>query len=103
MTKRRYNTAGHVEVSPSMQAKERDEFICQWHLVFYGQVRRGSDAHHLFRPKSLYNEKQYIVTLCHECHLGARHTGGGLTDQMLIEQVMIPYIWGGTDLTPKGF
>lgn len=92
----------HYPVTAIKLAKERDEYLCQWHLVMYGAIRTGTQGHHLFRPRNLYNEPQYIVTLCEECHEGARHTSGSLTDQMLIEQVMIPYIWGGVDLTPKG-
>lgn len=81
-------------------ALRRDEYRCQWHLVVLDSIRPGNHAHHLFRPRSLYDEEQYIVSLCPECHSGLRHTKGALTDQMLIEQVMIPYIWNGEDLTP---
>lgn len=88
-------------VTPIMEAKERDEYTCQWHLVMYGLIRPGAHGHHLFRPRNLYNKKQYIVTLCEECHSGLRHTSGSLTDKMLIDEVMIPYIWGGVDLSPR--
>lgn len=81
-------------------ALERDEYKCQWHLVVMSVLRQGNHAHHLFRPRQKYDYRQYIVTLCPECHSGLRHTKGTLTDRMLIEQVMIPYIWDGQDLTP---
>lgn len=86
--------------SATRRAKERDHWICQWHLVVLEVTRPGSHGHHLFRPRSLYDDEKYIVTLCDECHAGERHTSGRLTDRMLVERVMIPYIWGGDDLTP---
>jgi hypothetical protein len=91
------------KISATKLAKERDEYKCQWHLLVWEQLRDGSDSHHLFRPRKLYDETQYIVTLCHECHLGLRHSKGAITDRDIIERVMIPYIWNGEDLTPKGF
>lgn len=84
-------------------AKERDEYRCQWHLLIFGLIRPGAHGHHLFRPRNLYDDPRYIVTLCEECHSGLRHTKGSLTDRMLIDEVMIPYIWGGADYTPPGF
>ncbi len=103
MAKSKRDPVSHRPLSAIQLAKERDEYTCQWHLVFYGVLRPGSQGHHLFRPRKDYDKPEYIVTLCEECHAGARHTSGGLTDQMLIEQVMIPYIWGGEDRRPRGF
>lgn len=99
----RRNPKTHAPITQTALAKERDEYHCMWHLVFWGVLRPGTDGHHLFRPRDKYDEKKYIITLCHECHLAARHTKGELTDQMLIDEVMIPYIWGGEDLSPKAF
>jgi hypothetical protein len=93
----------HKRPTAVLIAKQRDEYTCQWHLVVWGMLRPGVHGHHLFRPRNLYDDPKYIITLCEECHSGARHTTGSLTDQMLIEQVMIPYIWGGENLVPKGF
>lgn len=101
--KRKRSPTSHRPITATQLAKERDEYLCQWHLVMYGLLRPGAHGHHLFRPRDQYDEPRYIVTLCEECHSGARHTEGSLTDRLLIDEVMIPYIWGGVDLTPKGF
>ena len=81
-------------------ALERDEYHCMWHLIAERVIREANHAHHLFRPRALHDRREWIVSLCPQCHMGLRHTKGALTDAMLIEQVMIPYIWNGQDLTP---
>lgn len=87
-------------LTPSRLAKERDEFRCLWHLIVFEQIRLGTDSHHVFRPRQDYNETRYIVTLCHECHIAARHGKGSPSDREIVERVMIPYVWGGEDYTP---
>jgi len=82
-------------------ALERDEYRCQWCLYVLERLTIATDAHHIFRPRSDYDETKYIISLCHEHHLGDRHTKGTLTDNDIIQRVMIPWIWGGEDLTPR--
>ena len=90
-----------IRTPASRAALERDEYLCQWCLVMLERITPASDAHHLFRPRDKYDQPEYIVSLCHEHHLGGRHIKGTITDQDLIDQIMIPYIWKGDDLTPR--
>lgn len=85
-----------------LEALERDEYRCQWCLVVMERFRDATDAHHIFRPRTQYDKADFIISLCHEHHLRDRHISGKLTDQDLINQVMIPYIWDGEDRTPQG-
>ncbi len=101
MSKRKTSPSTHKPPTATQLAKERDEYTCQWHLVVFGLIREGLHGHHLFRPRKLYDRPEYIITLCEDCHMGGRHIKGALTDQMMIEHVMIPYIWGGADLSPR--
>lgn len=82
-------------------ALTRDEFRCQWCLVVLERLTPATDAHHIFRPRNDYDRPEYIISLCHEHHLGYRHIKGTITDQDIIDKVMIPYIWQGENLTPK--
>lgn len=88
--------------SGQLEALERDEYRCQWCLIVLERFRDATDAHHIFRPRDQYDKADYIVSLCHEHHLRDRHISGKLTDQDLIDKVMIPYIWNGEDRTPPG-
>lgn len=81
---------------------ERDEYKCQWCLVVHERIRIGNHVHHLFRPHSMFDEIVYMVTLCEECHMQHVHSDGRIKAQDIIEKVMIPYVWGGSDLTPIG-
>lgn len=85
-----------------IEALERDEWKCQWHLVMLNQLRDATDAHHLFRPRYDYDRPEFIISLCAECHRNFRHTQHKIHDKELIENIMIPYIWGGINRSPKG-
>lgn len=85
-----------------LEALERDEYRCQWCLIVLDRLRPATDAHHIFRPRNQYDEADYIISLCHEHHLRDRHISGKLTDQDIIDRVMIPYIWNGEDRSPQG-
>ena len=92
----------HNKTDSSWAAAERDKFHCQWCLWMTDRIVTGTDAHHLFRPWYDYDKPEWIITLCHDCHLGGRHTQGTITDRDIISKVMIPNIWRGANLSPYG-
>jgi hypothetical protein len=92
---------GNARSVAQWAALERDEWRCQWCLYVLERLTIATDAHHIFRPRKDYDRPEYIISLCHEHHLGDRHTKGTLTDEDIIQRLMIPWIWCGEDLTPK--
>lgn len=91
----------HYRTPAQVEALERDEWRCQWCLLVLERSTPATDAHHIFRPRNDYDEPRYIISLCHEHHLGYRHIKGTITDDDIIRLIMIPYIWNGEDQTPK--
>ena len=71
-----------------------DEPRCLWCLYVLGRVRPGNHSHHVF---GRHNPVE--IPMCQHHHSESYHSEGSITRQDIIDKVLIPFFWGGEDLS----